>query len=58
MDRATALAGRVVEALALFGRVIASGTLSKGSIYLQLDPAVIASALEVSQNLLSDCPLQ
>jgi site-specific DNA recombinase len=58
MDCATALADRVVEEPALLGSTIASGMLSQGSIHLQLDPAAVASALDVSQDLLSDRLLQ
>jgi site-specific DNA recombinase len=54
MDRATALADRVADEPALFRSMIASGTLSQGSIHLQLDPATVASALDVSRGSLSE----
>jgi site-specific DNA recombinase len=58
MERATALADRIAEEPALLGNMIVSSTLSQGSIHLQLDPAAVASALDVSQDLLSDRLLQ
>jgi site-specific DNA recombinase len=52
--RATALADRVESEPALLGRVIASGTLLPGKLQLELDPGVIAAALETSAGALSD----
>lgn len=55
---ATALADQVAEEPAFLGSMIASGTLGTGDIYLQLDPANVASALGVPKDLLSDRLLQ
>jgi site-specific DNA recombinase len=54
VGRATALADRVESEPALLGKIIASGTLIKGKLQLELDPAVIAAALEVPVAALSD----
>lgn len=54
MHRATGLADRVESDVALLGRIIASGTLAPGKLQLELDPGVIAAALEVPVAAMSD----
>lgn len=54
MRRATGLADRVESDVALLGRIIASGTLAPGKLQLELDPGVIAAALEVPVAAMSD----
>ncbi len=56
--RATAFADRVESEPALLGKMIGSGTLTPGKLQLELDPGVIAAALEVSVESLSDRFLQ
>lgn len=63
LDRATVFADRVASNSALFGSLIASGTLAPGHLHLLLDREVIAAGLEVATAALSDqllvltCPL-
>ena len=52
--RATELADRMESDAALLGRVIASGILGTGKLHLELDPGVIAAALDVPIEFLSD----
>jgi hypothetical protein len=52
--RATGLADRVEADPGLLGRIIASGTLSPSKLQLELDPGVIAAALDVPVAALSD----
>jgi site-specific DNA recombinase len=52
--RATVLADRVESDPALLGRIIASGRLAPGQLQLELDPGLIAAALEVPVTALSD----
>lgn len=52
--RATALAGRVESEPALLGRMIEPGTLAPGKLRLELDPGVIAEALDVPFESLAD----
>jgi site-specific DNA recombinase len=62
-DRATVFADRVASDPALFGSLIASGTLAPGHLHLRLDRDVIAAGLEVATAALSEhvlvltCPL-
>ena len=56
--RVTALADRLAEEPALVGSLIASGTLTPDTIRLQLDPGAVASALDLSEDRLSDRLLQ
>ena len=62
-DRATEFADRVASDPALFGSLIASGTLVQGHLHLRLDRDIIAAGLEVATAALSEhllvltCPL-
>ena len=52
--RAAALADRLETDRSLLGTVLASGTLAQGRLHLRLEPAVIAAALEVHFEALSE----
>lgn len=52
--RATVLADRAESDAALLARIIASGTLAPDKLNVELDPGVIAAALEVTVASLSD----
>lgn len=54
LRRSTALVDRMESDAALLGRILASGTLTPGTLQLELDVGVIASELNVPVASLSD----
>ena len=52
--RVSSLADRVEADPSLIGHIIAAGTLAPGQLNLQLEPALIATALDLSVGALSD----